>query len=338
MHDKVERLLNKKQYEQRTQDWYDIRRSLITASSAACLLKKDSKTCDPYINEYKLNDIFDKNNKCCNPYSSKNKFILDKCKQGTFTGNIATYWGQKYESVVTDIYSNKYNVEVLEFGLLIHDTEHHLGASPDGITTEGVMIEIKCPFRRKITGIPPFYYWIQVQLQLEICDLMYCDFVEYEFTEFETEEEFLDDNTLDLKILNKGIYIQVYTPENNSDNPINDPSKSTYIYPPKNILDNVPELLKWRNLELNKKSLTNNTRYIPIYWKATDNSILRIKRDSDWFNSIKPILEKEYKSILYYQKDDNFKRLLNSKKNYITGNTITLSDEESCVFSSDNDS
>ena len=184
----ITRLQYKKQYEQRTPEWYDIRRSLITASSAACLLNRNSDTCDQYINEYKLHDVFDKNNKCCNPYSSKNNYFLDKCKQGTFTGNVATYWGQKYESVVTDLYSNLYNTHVIEFGLLIHDTLHWLGASPDGITIDGVMIEIKCPFRRKITGIPPLYYWIQVQLQLEVCGLEYCDFVEYEFTEFISED------------------------------------------------------------------------------------------------------------------------------------------------------
>ena len=181
MDQKVLKLIRKKQYAQRSEEWYKVRKNLITASSAASCLIRDIKTCESYVKEYRLEEIFDYNNKCCNPYSTKKQYFLDKSGYGSqFKGNIATFWGQKYESVVTDLYSNKFNKDVLEFGLIIHDNPEYswLGASPDGITPDGVMIEIKCPFRRKITGIPPMYYWIQVQLQLEVCDLEYCDFVE----------------------------------------------------------------------------------------------------------------------------------------------------------------
>mgnify|MGYP000450959382 CR=1 FL=1 len=109
MDSRVASLKRRPQYEQRTQPWYDVRRSLITASSAASLLVRDRKTCEGYVKEYKLGDIFDYNQKCCNPYSNKTQFMLDKCKQGKFKGNTATYWGQKYEPVVTDLYSNLTN-------------------------------------------------------------------------------------------------------------------------------------------------------------------------------------------------------------------------------------
>ncbi|RPJ65177.1 MAG: hypothetical protein EHM20_17905, partial [Alphaproteobacteria bacterium] len=168
---RVRKLIRKPQLKQLSPEWFRARPGLITASSAAVLLKRDSGTCDPYIEEYDLHDIFDKNDRCCNPYSTKTQYFLDKCQGSKFKGNVATYWGQKYEPVVTDIYSKVNNIQVLEFGLLVHDTIDYIAASPDGITTEGIMLEIKCPFRRKITGIPPLYYWIQVQLQLEVCDL-----------------------------------------------------------------------------------------------------------------------------------------------------------------------
>ena len=43
----------------------------------------------------------------------------------------------------------------------------YLAASPDGITPDGVMLEIKCPLSREIKGIPPIYYWQQMQQQLD---------------------------------------------------------------------------------------------------------------------------------------------------------------------------
>lgn len=339
MNEKVLLLTKRKQYTQRTQEWYDARRSLITASSAASLLVRDKATCNPYVKDYGLTDIFDYNNKSCNPYSNKTQYLLDKCKQKSFKGNVATFWGQKYEPVVTDLYSVLKQKEVMEFGLLIHPEYPFLGASPDGITPDGTMIEIKCPFRRKITGIPPFYYWIQVQLQLEVCNLDICDFVEYEFTEFKTEEEFLDDTTLDLEILNKGILIQVEKTRENPQIPGN-LEDLQYIYPPKEILDNTEELLKWlncqlENLQKENESLRDLLVYTPVYWKVTSKSILPIKRDREWFANVCSTLASEWKQMVYYQKDDNYKKLINKQKVYTEGSTLVLHDDtpQNCLFS-----
>jgi hypothetical protein len=43
---------------------------------------------------------------------------------------------------------------------------------------------------REITGIPLEAYWIQMQVQMEVCDLDECDFFETQFKEFDTSEEF----------------------------------------------------------------------------------------------------------------------------------------------------
>ena len=54
----------------------------------------------------------------------------------------------------------------------------------------GRMLEIKNPFSRVINGIPKDEYWIQMQMQLEVCDLDCCDFLETKFTEYESREAF----------------------------------------------------------------------------------------------------------------------------------------------------
>jgi hypothetical protein len=50
---------------------------------------------------------------------------------------------------------------------LLHPTVAHLGASPDGITPYGVMVEIKCPYSKTLKDIPE-EYWAQMQGQLEV--------------------------------------------------------------------------------------------------------------------------------------------------------------------------
>ena len=56
------------------------------------------------------------------------------------------------------------------------------------------MLEIKNVFSREIDGIPKMEYWIQMQLQMEVCDLDDCDFLETKFIEYENYNDFLNDS------------------------------------------------------------------------------------------------------------------------------------------------
>ena len=72
------------------------------------------------------------------------------------------------------------------------------------------MLEIKCPNRRRIKlnldepitdlilgskkGICPSYYWCQVQLQLNCCDLDECDFWQCEIIEYVDRVDFVNDS------------------------------------------------------------------------------------------------------------------------------------------------
>ena len=78
-----------------------------------------------------------------------------------------------------DLYDQKTGSKSHEIGLVQHRDYPWLGASPDGITEDGLLIEIKCPLTRKIEPKVPKHYWPQVQLQLEITDLEECDFIQY---------------------------------------------------------------------------------------------------------------------------------------------------------------
>jgi hypothetical protein len=52
------------------------------------------------------------------------------------------------------------------------------------------MLEIKNVVNREINGIPIEEYWIQTQLQMQVCDCDECDFLETSFKEYEDEDAF----------------------------------------------------------------------------------------------------------------------------------------------------
>lgn len=334
MDKRVSELLLKKQYTQLTNEWFEVRKTKISASSAASLLVRDQKTCKRYVELYNLKEVFDYNEKCCNPYSSKLQYFLDKTRGAKFTGSEATRHGQMYESVVTDLYQIINNKTVLEFGLLTHSEYNWLAASPDGITSDGIMLEIKCPYRRKINGVPPLYYYIQVMLQLTVADLDYCDFVEFEFVEFGTSNEWLDDTTLDKKFDYKGLFIKV---EKKNDKGIINPTENKYIYPSKKILMDTEQLLGWSNWTVSELNKPENTKdefkdklvISIVYWKVGDHCTTRIERDREWFENVKPVFEKEFNLLQYYKKGDNYKKLL-SETDKVIGKSmnISFSDDE----------
>lgn len=287
------------QPEQRSEDWYEMRKNKITASDWAAALGK-------------------------NPYSYRNKLIRAKCgeKQSFFGGHMQH--GVKYEPVANMIYEHRNNTEVIEFGLIPHPTIDFLGASPDGITKDGVMVEIKCPPKRVITGDPPLYYWIQVQGQLEICDLDRCDFLECKIVEYEdlevcpitqeleaigSEEEkeddednifkardqYFDDNFdgnhfYNSKGMEKGVVLVFL---DNDNNPV-------YKYSKLGILRE--EYDEW--LDGIKKDVAEkgDLRLVKeSFWKLEEVSNVPIYRDKEWFKNNLPELKKFWDDVMHYR-------------------------------------
>ena len=110
-----------------------------------------------------------------------------------------------------------------EYGCIPHHTHSFIGASPDGITEDGIMIEIKCPYSRPIEGLPLKDYWVQMQQQMYVTKLPYCNFLETIIKDYDNEDAFMNDGTFietkDKKI--KGIIVC-----------FNDGEKPVYKYPP----------------------------------------------------------------------------------------------------------
>ncbi len=158
-------LIKKPLIKQRTPEWFKLREDRLTASDLYDAIK--------------------------NPLSLAKK----KLKGITFNSSAipALKWGTMFEPIAIQIYSHINNKKIHEFGLVINDDIQYFGASPDGITEDGVMIEIKCPYSRKIVNgeIPEKYYY-QIQGQLAVCNLEDCDYIECEFISLGSKDEYLD--------------------------------------------------------------------------------------------------------------------------------------------------
>lgn len=151
---RVKELLAAEYAEQRSQEWLDLRENMITASDIASAIGE-------------------------NHYESIDAFVKKKVLKTKWQGNAATAHGTLLEPLVRDLYDERTGRKTHEIGLVQHREYPWLGASPDGITEDGLLIEIKCPLTRKIEAKIPKHYWPQVQLQLEITDLEECDFVQF---------------------------------------------------------------------------------------------------------------------------------------------------------------
>jgi putative phage-type endonuclease len=114
-----------------------------------------------------------------NHYETPDKLLMKKVLKLKWAGNAATAHGTKLEPIARDLYDERFNHKSHEIGLVQHPVHKWLGGSPDGITEDGLLIEIKCPLTRKIESKVPKHYMPQIQLLLEILDLEECDFIQY---------------------------------------------------------------------------------------------------------------------------------------------------------------
>ncbi len=297
MRKKIEYLQAIPQPDQRTTEWYHFRHKFLTASSIW---------------------------KAFSTPGSKNQLIYDKCspinvdKYKSVSTETAMHWGNKYEQVSVEIYERDYKTKVSDFGCLPHKTIPFIAASPDGINTletsdrYGRMLEVKNIVNREINGIPKMEYWIQMQVQMEVCNLNECDFLETRFTEYESVEEFEADGgfTLAKDGLQKGIIMY-----------FNKNGQPLYEYAP---LDISPEEFTiWEESIMEKHA--DITWMKNIYWKLAELSCVLVLRNKLWFKSVEPILNEFWKTI-EHEKINGYEHRAPNKKVKNTNKELAFND------------
>jgi putative phage-type endonuclease len=276
--------------EQRSKEWYEIREHILTASSLADALGKGH-------------------------FQTRDGLLINKTSEQKDTFSKASrdimQWGVKYEPVATEFYEYLNNLQIVEFGLIPHPHLSVFGASPDGICDigspngyEGRMLEIKCPPKRNFTKEVPKHYWMQMQGQLEVCDLEECDFFQVKLEEYsdvkEYESDILHDNGIIHGIIHgktkeglpKGLLI-AYT-EKGSDNIL-------YKYSP--FLASLDTILNWRDEIL--KEIKDYTIYEQKWWKITRYECTLVRRDPEWWISVVPDIIQFWKDVVHYREVGN---------------------------------
>jgi hypothetical protein len=281
-------LKKKKDFKQKSDEWLAKRKLLITASEAACVIPAKRDTCQIFFDDTgcskkEQEDILAR--KFCAKYDTLNTFIKRKTNWKPFTPVPATEWGVRFEEEGRRIYENIKKARVCEFGLHVHGSIKWLGASPDGITDDaekeedlGVVVEIKCPFSRVLKEVPPFEYWIQVQIVMEVFDLPAADLIQLKFALYQDEDDYLADTLRENQV--KGVHIEL--------------SPDQCIYSPRTIED-PKELLEWAHIVVDE--LPDDDYKKIVCWKLEEYTLNRIRRRADWLQTILPYMNHAHRRI-----------------------------------------
>jgi len=254
---------------QRSVEWFEARKTRLTASD--------------------LYDAVKGGNISIKLAKKKANIIIDNINYNSIP---ALKWGTMFEPMASRCYSQKMNnINIHDFGLLCDVDNKHFGASPDGINEIGIMIEIKCPYSRKITdGVIPDKYKMQIQGQLAVCKLNECDYIECVFKSIETEEEYLDiDDTI--MNMNHGVIAEFYNSKGEYTYFYSEPNKTPkecieYIINQKNNCDNNSDGLKF-------------SKY--TYWKLDEMIIQRVNFNSKTWETIIPKINMFWETVEEYK-------------------------------------
>jgi putative phage-type endonuclease len=267
--------------EQRTPEWYKTRESLITASDVGQAMGVGK-------------------------FGTPRDIIIKKCgyKVDEMNYNVPPLrWGVKYEPVACALYEKKLHTRVYEFGLLRHPTVSFFGASPDGINQMGIMLEIKCPYRRKITGEVPEQYYYQIQGQLDVCGLSECDYLECNFCEYSSRSDFARDSdesgclTYDMR--DKGIIIEYLEPGD-----VAGAAPYQYIYGEINLTESVWSPWLDEQLRLLTERGVQSQDITITYWSLLEWHCKRIyKEPSYYMEDVYKKLGEMWKKIEDYRSD-----------------------------------
>ncbi len=266
--EKVIFLKKQNKYKQRTTRWFEVRRKLLTSSSDV----------GDILGESEYGGSFEK--------TIKKKTT----KQKPFKGNKFTNHGIKYENIAIQIYEQRFNKKVHHFGLFIHPTIPYLGASPDGITEDGRLVEIKVPFLRIPNGKVKKGYYIQTQTQMQVFDIDVCDLFECRISEYKNKKDYAEDVFIGIPQKNINIPIDRLTEHGLEKGMIgrigyySAANENKYFYPPSNVSSEKQfDWLKDKQLEKNKHGFDLHIDF----WKLEVTSLTEIKRDNNWWEEKK---------------------------------------------------
>ena len=129
-----------------TSEWHSARKKLITASDAGAVLG-------------------------VSPFKTPARLLREKLSDSEPKDNIAMAWGRRYEPDAIERFETDFGVQVFPANFVIAEKYPFLGATPDGIVSDGSLLEVKCPFNTKkpflsFNHYEKTHYYAQVQVAM----------------------------------------------------------------------------------------------------------------------------------------------------------------------------
>lgn len=255
------------QVKQRTPEWYNMRKERLTASATAQAIGKGK-------------------------FGNRSQLLQSKAFPDSEIWKPNTsgpmYHGTMLEEMTSRCYSQRNNdIRIYDFGMIKHPNLDCYGASPDGITELGIMIEIKTPYKRKVDGNIPQEYLLQMQGQMAACELYECEFVDCKIDMIYSEKEYLDLNGKDIKI-DHGIIIET---RDSSGTPV-------FKYSPEYLTPE--ECIQWKNENI--KEMSAGMPMFSVlktnYWKLYNIIATRVYFDKDLWDNLEPQIRQFWDDVI----------------------------------------
>lgn len=290
---------------QRSEEWYLLRNNRLTASDLAQALGKGK-------------------------FGTRQQLLEKKAfpETNVFNNDLPPLkWGTMFEEMGMRCYKEQINnVEIYEFGLIPNEDIECFGASPDGITETGIMVEMKCPYKRKCTNEIPEQYYLQIQGQLATCELGVCDYVECYFEAYHDlcEYEVMCRNSLKT---GHGIILEF----SESTNYVYEYSPQHYTY---------SECIEWANVTVSKK-LSENPSYTFLKmtpWRLKNIFYKRVHFDKEEWPKLKESIHQFWKCVEELRtKGLDVKEIEPPPSNSNNKRTLNLKPTEKYLFIQDSD-
>lgn len=156
-------------FPQGSQEWLEARAGKVTASCVASVMAK-----------IKTGEAADRRNY---KYQIVSEILTGKPQGPTYISQ-AMQDGIDNEKFARAAYEMKKNLLIEQVGLVIHEKNERLAASPDGLVGKDGLIEIKCPLPAThisylMAKTIPGDYQKQMQTQMLCCERVWNDFVSF---------------------------------------------------------------------------------------------------------------------------------------------------------------
>lgn len=189
--------------QQRTPEWFAARRGRVSGSVAGAILGLDPNT---------------------SREAALRRLVRDwHGAEPEFSGNIATRHGQAHEDGAIIDFMMETGLDVEPVGFLPY--EDWLGASPDGLTSDGGVLEVKVPFSLRKSEDPNFktladqpHYYAQVQVEILCANASHAWFWQWsthgtKLERVEIDQAWRDENLPRLKQFHDELMDAIRTPD-----------------------------------------------------------------------------------------------------------------------------